>query len=177
MLDPRTRAALSQAPIMGPILAVKAKRVPCIIDDDVCGVGWASRPPCCASRVASGGVEPRSFPSARAGRAFGWFKQDARTGGRDAHPTHRLPPLRELRRRGIRRNQTLGYYICGPSAFHSRSRDLWVMLRPSRPPEPRSGSLGGIAFYGRRFASQGVGTAPLLGRCRELHHAAVTPRR
>lgn len=53
----------------------------------VCGVGWASRPPCCAAPC---GVLRRDHRESRALFEFGWFRRDARTGGQDAHPTRRM---------------------------------------------------------------------------------------
>jgi len=50
-------------------------------------VGWASRPPCCASRAAPG---ERPTPYERL-PVFGCIPRDAEYGRRDAHPTRDMP--------------------------------------------------------------------------------------
>ena len=50
-------------------------------------VGWASRPPCCASRAAPG-ERPKPYECLS---VFGCIPRDAEYGGRDAHPTQHLP--------------------------------------------------------------------------------------
>ncbi len=53
----------------------------------VCGVRWASCPPIQASRLNHQRIEQCDSCESDAAFAFGWSRQYARTGGRDAHPT------------------------------------------------------------------------------------------